>query len=90
MGVLWAAPGVPSPLLSLALARNHGASFLEQRGDGPSGLCRCGCELYWGRVCFAELFPEEALQRCDVGDWQELVLSAFCAGEAQRHFISHC
>ena len=38
---------------------------------GCSDFWWCACELHWGRVEFAGSFPEESLQRCDVGNVPE-------------------
>ena len=38
---------------------------------GCSDFWWCTCELHWGRVGFAGSFPEESLQRCDVGNLPE-------------------
>ena len=38
---------------------------------GCSDFGWCACELHWGRVEFAGSFPEESLQRCDVGNLPE-------------------
>ena len=38
---------------------------------GWSDFWWCACELHWGRMEFAGSFPEESLQRCDVGNLPE-------------------
>ena len=42
--------------------------FVLYSALGSSDFWWCACELHWGGVGFAGSFPEESLQKCDVGD----------------------